>query len=161
MGAYEDPKPRGLARKSAASRALRQGHLNSLFWSQRDRGVRLHALARYEFEPEPLGHRGQDEASLRHREASAYALSASPAERKVRETWQFLLVRCGPAIRVEPLWVVMVARVVVYYPLAHQRCAASGHPVAADLAFPEGLSSHHPGRWIEAHRFLDDALHVG
>src|SRR5215218_3279736 len=122
--------------------------MNSLFWSQRDRGVRLHALARNEFEPEPLGHRGQDEASLRHSEASAYALSASSAKRKVRGTRQFLLVPGSPAIRVEPLWVMMVARVVVYYPLAHQRCAASGHPVVADLAFPDSLSSHHPGRWI-------------
>src|SRR5215204_3653377 len=150
----------GLARRSASPRALHQVHTYSLLRSERDRGVRLYPLARSEIHPEPLSQRGQEKACLRHCETRADTLSGSPAEREIREARQRLRVLGGPAIRVEPLRVLVVTGITVHHPLAHQRRGTGRHPVAANLAFSDGLPTDHPGGWVETHGFLDHALHV-
>src|SRR5215212_5583903 len=150
----------GSARRSATPRALYQAHTYPLLGPERDRGVGLYPLARREFHPEPLSHRGQDKARLRHSETRADTLSGSPAEREIREARQRLRVLGGPAIRVEPFRVLVVTGITVHHPLAHQRRGTCWHLVAADLAFCDGLPAHYPGGRIEAHGFLDHTLNV-
>src|SRR5215208_2088019 len=136
---------RGSAHRSASPRALHQAHTYALLRSERDRGVRLYPLARSEIHPEPLSHRGQEKACLRHSETRTDTLPGTPAEGEVREARQRLRVLGCPAIRVEPFRVFVVTEITVHHPLAQQRRGTGRHPVAADLAFCDGLSTDHPG----------------
>ncbi len=99
---------------------------------------------------------GKKQCGFHHGEGTADAQAGPAAEGEIGELGQALLEFLRPALRMEALGLVKIARVAVHNPLAHDDARPPRHRVPANLVTLRRDASNDISGRVQAQRFLDD-----